>query len=177
MEAFERLENDFNWRVHFAGEHDSFKPKKLYVKSDLLALLRSHQFKLRISAFELEFKTLFGRCPKMKSNLRKFLENLLSDLRGMKQIIFASTNKNLGPVAVILEHYIKDALTHLLDSNTFETLSSSEAEARDRELRVAISNWISKYAIDLDTDTKRYLRSKLKATKDDPFGYFYLSTS
>ena len=35
MEAFERLENDFNLKVHFAGEHNSFKSKKLYVKSDL----------------------------------------------------------------------------------------------------------------------------------------------
>ena len=101
-EAFERLENDFNWRVNFAGEHDSFKPKKLYVKSELRAPLPPHQFGLRMSAFELKFKKLFGRRPKMKSNLPKFLENLLSNLRGMKQIIFASADKNLGPVAVAL---------------------------------------------------------------------------
>ena len=69
-----------------------------------------------MSAFELKFKRLFGRRPKMKSNLPKFLETLLSTLRGMKQIIFASADKNLGPVAVTLEQYIKDALTHLSDS-------------------------------------------------------------
>ena len=28
MEAFERLENGFNWTVYFAGENSSFKPKK-----------------------------------------------------------------------------------------------------------------------------------------------------
>ena len=71
--------------------------------------------------------------PKMKSNLPRFLEDLLSNLRGMKQIIFASADKNLGPVAVTLEQYIKDALTHLSDSNTYEMLSSAEAEARDRD--------------------------------------------
>ena len=102
-----------------------------------------------MSAFELEFKKLFGRRQKMKSNLPKFLENLLTDLRGMKQIIFASADKNLGPVAVTLEQYIKDAPTHLSDDSTYKMLSSDEAEARDKELRVAISEWISKYVIDL----------------------------
>ena len=69
--------------------------------------------------------------------------------------------------------YIKDALTHLSDSNTYKMLSSAEAEARDRDMRTAISNWISKYAVDLDIDTRHYPRKKLKATRDDPFGYFY----
>ena len=77
-------------------------------------------------------------------------------------------------MAITLEQYIKDVLTHLLDSNTYEILSSAEAEARDKELRVAISDWLSKYAIDLDTDTRRYLRKNLKTTKGGPFGYFYL---
>ena len=92
----------------------------------------------------------------MKSNLPRFLENLLSNLRGMKQMIFASADKNLGPVAVTLEQYIKDALTHLSNSNAYEMLSSAEAEVRDRDLRTAIPNWISKYAVDLDIDTRCY---------------------
>ena len=57
MEAFERLENDFNWKVHFAGEQNDFKPKKLYVKSDLRAPLPPPQLGLRLSAFELQFKS------------------------------------------------------------------------------------------------------------------------
>ena len=133
MEAFERLENDVNWRVYFVGEQGSFKPKKLFVKSELHAPLPPHEFGLRMSAFELEFKKLFGRRPKMKSNFPKFLENLLSDLRDTKQILFASADKNLSPVADTLEQYIKDALTHLSDSSTYEILSSTEAEARDKE--------------------------------------------
>ena len=105
----------------------------------------------------------------MKSNLPKFLENLLSNLRGMKQIIFASADKNLGPVAVALEQYIKDALTHLSDSNTYEILLSAEAEARDKDLRTVVSNWISEYAIDLNIDTRRYLRKKTESYKGRPF--------
>ena len=58
-------------------------------------------------------------------------------------------------MVITLEQYIKDALTHLSDINTYEILLSAEAEARDKELRVAISDWISKYAIDLDIDVRR----------------------
>ena len=84
--------------------------------------------------------------------------------------MFFLRRQDLGPVAVTLEQCIKDAtLIHLSDSNTYEMLSSAETEARDKDLRTAISNWISKYAIDLDIDTRRHLRKKLKATKDDPF--------
>ena len=101
----------------------------------------------------------------MKSNLPKFLESLLSSLRGMKQIIFASADKNLGPVAVTLEQYIKDALVHLSDSRTYEMLSSEEAEARDADLREAISEWIIEHAIDLDKHTRRYLRKKTRSYK------------
>ena len=70
--------------TYFAGKQGSFKPKKLYAKSELRAPLPPHPFGLRMSAFELEFKKLYGRRPKMKSNLPKFLKNLLSNLRGMK---------------------------------------------------------------------------------------------
>ena len=108
----------------------------------------------------------------MKSNLPKFLENPLSNLRGIKQIIFASADKSLGPVAMTLDRYIKDALTHLLDSNTYEILSSAEAEARDKDLSTAISNWISEYAIDLNIDTRRYLRKKTESYKGRPFWIF-----
>ena len=64
METFKRLENDFNWRVYFAGEKNSFKPKKLYVKSELRAPLPPHQLGLCMSAFELEFKTLVDTAQK-----------------------------------------------------------------------------------------------------------------
>ena len=86
--------------TYFAGEQSSIKPKKLNVKSELRTPLPPHESGLRMSAFELEFKKSFGCRPKMKSNLPKFSENLLPDLRLMKQIVFASANKNLGPVAI-----------------------------------------------------------------------------
>ena len=56
----------------------------------------------------------------------------------MRNIIFSQADKNLGPVAVTLEQYIKDALVHLSDPETYELLTESEARAMDEELRLEI---------------------------------------
>ena len=91
-----------------------------------------------------------------------------------KNIIFAQADKNLGPAAVTLEQYIKDALVHLADSSTYELLTETEARSRDEDLRLDIRHWLHKYSRSLDIDTRIYIRSKLDKTKADPFGYFYL---
>ena len=175
MEAFERLENLFNWRVHFTGkDSDHPKSKKMYVKSNLIAPVPPPAIGLRLSNFELRFKKLFGNRPKLKSNLPKYLQRLLERLRSMKEIIFAQADKNLGPVAVTLEQYIKDALVHLSDPETYELLTESEARARDEELRLEIRRWLIKFSNSVELDARNYIRSKLDETESDPFGYFYL---
>ena len=50
-------------------------------------------------------------------------------------MVFANSDKILGPVAVTLDRYIKDALKHVLDSSTYELLSKDEAFERDASLR------------------------------------------
>lgn len=146
----------------------------MYVKSNLRAPVPPPKICLRISDFERRFKQLFGNRPKMKSNLSGFLERLLLKLRDTKDIIFALADKNLGPVAVTLEQYIKDGLTHLMDTSTYEIISEQESFRRDKELRTKMRKWILKHAIDLPQDVRQFLRSKLNETEADPFGYFYL---
>ena len=60
MEAFERLENDLGWKVHFAGDEQTFKPSKMYVKSTLRAPVPPPKICLRINDFERYFKRPFG---------------------------------------------------------------------------------------------------------------------
>ena len=74
----------------------------------------------------------------MKSNLPGYLERLLLKLRDTRDVIFALADKNLGPVAVTLEQYIKDGLIHLMDASTYEIISEQEALERDEELRTNI---------------------------------------
>ena len=85
----------------------------------------------------------------MKSNVPGYLERLLLKLRDTKDIIFALADKNLGPVAVTLEQYIKDGLIHLMYTSTYEIISEQYAFKRDDELRTKIRKLTLKHAIDL----------------------------
>ena len=77
--------------------------------------------------------------PNITSLQRKILEMLQETL----SVIFANSDKNLGPVALTLDIYIKDALMHLLDSSTYELLSEDEAFERDAVLRKTFSSGLS----------------------------------
>ena len=83
-------------------------------------------------------------------------------------------NKNLGPVAVLLERYIRDGLQHLQDSSTYVILSEAEALEEDLQLRKDIEAWLSEWREVLTYEHWAYIRSKLGETADEPFGYFYL---
>ena len=85
-------------------------------QTDLYAPLPSHHVGLRLSTFELEFKNLFGHHPKRNFDLSTLLENLISDLRSLKQIMFALADNNLGPLAGPLEQFVKNGLDHPSDS-------------------------------------------------------------
>ena len=86
--------------------------------------------------------------------------------------MFASADKNLGPVAVTLEQYIKDGVLHLQDESRYEIISQEEAFAREAQLRVSIKKWTRKHTRVLSKSTKTYLRKKLQETKKKPFGFF-----
>ena len=90
------------------------------------------------------------------------------------RIVIAAADKNLGPVAVLIDRYIQDALVHLLDCSTYVIISERQARKEDDELRLDILDWIRKYRRLLPRGVRRYLEKKLEETKEDPFGYFYL---
>ena len=94
----------------------------------------------------------------------------------MKHIIFAQADKNLGPVAVTLEQYVRDALVHLSDSETYELLTESEARARDEELRLEIRRWLIKFSNSVELDVRNYIKTKLDETESDPLAIFTSST-
>ena len=110
-------------------------------------------------------RKLFGHCPSLNSNFISSQERLFDKLRRNLNIIFATTDKNLGTVAATLKQYIKDGLPHLQDESTYNIISQEEVFSRDAKL------WSSML---LPKSTKTYLRSKLQEIKEDPFNYFYL---
>lgn len=75
------------------------------------------------------------RKKKGRSNLTTFQEQLLKSLQADNNIVFALSDKGLGPVAVTLDRYIQDGLKHLQDSTTYEIISEEQALAEIDTLR------------------------------------------
>ena len=65
-------------------------------------------------------RKIFGLRPRLKSNFTSYQERCFENLSWDLDIVFATADKNLGPVAVTLERYIKDELPHLQDESTYE---------------------------------------------------------
>ena len=69
-------------------------------------------------------------------NLTPHQWQLLTSIQESESVIIASANKNLGPVGVDTEDYIKMGLDHLLDPLTYSLLTpASVAEWLDRRLK------------------------------------------
>jgi len=171
--AFERFERDVCLKYHFAGEDNDWVKTKLYVKSTWRPPLPGVDVDSRLAKFEQSLLKLFRR-RKGKSNLTPFQEKLLSTLQANDTIVYALSDKGLGPVAIELDRYIKDGLKHLLDANTYTLLSEEQALEEAKQLRTDIYEWTVEFRSVLSDKTVEYLRMKLKETSDDPFGYFYL---
>lgn len=176
MESFERFQREVDRKAHYAGKDDD----KEYVKSKLLVRSTYHPFSTvevdsRLYEFEIELRRLFYKRTG-RSNFTTFQEKIFKRLREDDSIVFALADKGLGPVAVNLDRYIRDALVHLQDSETYEIISEEQALEDARELRKMIWDWTAKYYDGPNVKPKHiaYIRKKLEETEDEPFGYFYL---
>ncbi len=63
-----------------------------------------------------------------KQTLTPHQRQLLASLQENKSVIIANADKNLGPVGIDVEHYIKLGLDHLLDPSTYELLTEEQAD-------------------------------------------------
>jgi hypothetical protein len=89
-------------------------------------------------------------------------------------VIIANADKNLGPVGIDVEHYIKLGLDHLLDPSTYELLTEDQADHDICDLRSAIHAWMVRHHSSLPDDTVNFIREHMDKASKDPLGYFYL---
>jgi hypothetical protein len=76
-----------------------------------------------------------------KQNITPHQRLLLSSIQENQSVIIAQADKNLGPVGIDIEDYIKLGLEHLLDTSTYEMLTEAQ-EVRDiQELPEEIYSW------------------------------------
>ena len=64
----------------------------------------------------------------------QFQQQVFKSLTNKDSIIYAHSDKNLGPMAIKLTCYIQDGLHHLMDSSTYTILSKTQALQEDSEL-------------------------------------------
>jgi len=78
-----------------------------------------------------------------KSKLTKFQAGIIEKIRNNKSVIIAHADKNLGPVGVDAEQYIRWGLKeHLLDPTTYHLISEEDARIAANELYKTIYQWM-----------------------------------
>jgi hypothetical protein len=129
--AIKQFDRDFYLKVFFADNNntsDDEEPiKKLRVTSNWMPDQPPFKITQWLGNFEGAMQRNF-RPKHGKSNLTKFQAQILQEICRNKHIIIAHADKNLGPVDVDTERYIRWALDkQLLDTNTY--IQESEEEA------------------------------------------------
>jgi hypothetical protein len=161
----------------FSGHNNDGEIPKLQAKSIWQPPLLPRSVDIRVNSFLKNLQGLFCWI-RGKQNLTPHQQQLLASLQANESIIIANADKNLGPVGIEVEHYIKLGLDHLLDSSTYELLTEDQAKDDAVTLRSAIHAWTVRHCPSLSDDTVNFIREHLnKATKDSLGHFSYLSSS
>ncbi len=107
-------------------------------------------------------------------NLTPHQQQLLELIQENKSVIIASADKNLGPVGINTEDYIRLGLDHLLDPSAYTLLTKEQAAEDIDKLQAGIYLWTICHCWSFSDDTVNFIRKHLEGSARDPFGYFYL---
>ena len=139
------FDQDAHLKIHFARSESEFPPTRLYNKSTYRAPLPTYNIGTCFCNFELSLCTLFKQC-KGCPNFTNFQKQVFNDLLANDTIVYAHSDKNLGPVAIKLTQYIKDGLKHLTNTSTYMLLTKAEALQEDKELWKQILKWCTDHS-------------------------------
>ena len=177
MEGFERFQRNLSWKVFFSCDRAQYFIKsKCSLNSKIIPPIPPKLVDKQLTLLEAELRKLFSNKSKLrvKSNFSKYQEKLFDRLRGLQNIIFANSDKNLRPVAVLLSKYIEDALLRVKDPSTYRILSNEEVTFEDGNVRKDIFLWTANWKKFIGDDVVDFIRQRLENIEEDPFGYFYL---
>lgn len=128
----------------------------------------------RLDAFQKRCSRLFKK-KRGKSNLLPHHRAALQYLQHHPDLMIVQCDKNLGPAVIERDTYIQLAYTdHLNDASTYQILTPFQASMRIGQVKLAIENWIKKYADSVNDQCKKYMTKALK-TNIDPYSYLYLT--
>ena len=130
-----RLRKDIRTR-HFVLNNNNLErnaaPPRLYRKNDKWEPNKVHgAIEGAMNRFELTLRREFGSLKQVKStNLTMVQKNSLKFLRNQKELMILLSDKNLGPMVVHREDYVKAMMEqHLSNKKTCEIITKDEARA------------------------------------------------
>ena len=110
-----------------------------------------------------------------RSNITKFQALIIQSIRENENVIIAYADKNLGPVGIDTNQYIRWALhDHLLDTSTYIQVSKDDALQSTSNLYYKIYQWTNNFGIasNVSKSSVDYIRHNILKNCSDPFGYF-----
>jgi hypothetical protein len=171
--SLDRFECNIDLKTFFTGHSNDEEIPKPRAKSAWRPPLPPMSVNILVNSFLKNLKRLF--CWRQgKQNLTPHQQQLLASLQANKSIIIANADKNLGPVGIEVERYIKLGLDHLLDLLTYELLAEDQAEDNVITLKAAIHAWTVRHHCSLSNDTINFIKEHLDKATKDPLGHFYL---
>lgn len=126
----------------------------------------------RMDAFEKHLKKLFVR-KKCRSNLTECQRHTLFELANSTTLTICKSDKNLGPVIMDRDDYMKFVFRdHLSDKKTYKQLTVQQAQAALLLTEKKILAWIKTYKLELTAKEQRFLSATCKA-RDGKGNYRY----
>jgi hypothetical protein len=167
------IERDIGLKTFFARQNDGNAPSKLRAKSNWCPPLPPRAFGIQVNSFLTKVRGLFTKW-RGKQNLTPHQQQLLSSIQENQSVIIAQADKNLGPVGIDVEDYIKLGLEHLLNILTYKILTEAQAARDIQELQEEIYSWTICHRCSLSDNVVNFIRKHLNDAADNPLGYFYL---
>jgi len=152
-ETIKKFDRDFYLKVFFTDsddDSDNEEPiKKLRLNSVWKPDQPPHKITQCIGEFEGAIERNF-RSQRGKSNVTKFQANILQQICSNQDIIIAHANKNLGPVGIDTEQYIRWVLDeHLSGATTYVQVSETDTIKASNDHFTEIYKWMQKAGMPL----------------------------
>ncbi|CAJ1951612.1 unnamed protein product [Cylindrotheca closterium] len=160
---------DLQTKCYFAGKESKWTPKQLYILNDQII---NREIQARIDSFSKKLKPPFRRRT-VCSNLTPIQHRLLSTLRHHPDLLVLNSDKNLGPVILEQEVYLRRCLTDHLLTRPYQQLSQEEADNFTSETRHLLKKFLTENSYPNSEMDMTYLRRSLESVTD-PYAYFYV---
>ena len=168
-----RFRKDIYTKVLFCHLDNDWNEKQLYIRdpewdppSDNIPI----EIRARISHFNRVLLASFKH-RKVGSNLSTPQQQCLTALRNNKDLLVIPSDKNLGPVILDRNEYIRRCFQEHLLTDNYEELSEHEANTFVQHTYTLLTKFINDHANSFTEPDLTFLLRSLKV--DDPFAYFY----